>query len=601
MSLRVNDGSAARSHSRPRERSNSRSNVRGSSPMPAAPSLDDNYTSELRYSHVESTSMPGALESPQYEIRRPAAVTPELASTASLSFDRDDNPYDQLRDVNEQSRHARQLSTDIRSPHGIEISLSPTDESQHRTVASNAYPPDNAHGVPQNFVQHYPPSMVSPTTPYPMYDPAMPYHRDGNQKLHTTIPYREYAAPAAYQYQDLPETILYTTKPVFSNPSVPHIQNAAPHSAKSPRDNLPYPYSTQLREVRPREEKFQGPESSKTRTRNSSLNVAESQHKFGQPSTGLSSHRLSVSGNRPELHGLGTGQAPPSPLLEAYHGTYQSMSPMPSPLMLARDLDDLPPLSPLSTNEHDARKRSKSAFKQKKHVKIYDGEADAETLAAAMNHHEARSDPLIDILPEVTHDQLLELRDEYKKRVKVQGRGVNLSKHIKVKTTGNFGKICYVTSLGRWESESYWANFWYQSHSSNRELLIEALMGRSNTDIREIKDSFRDKRYNNSLSKCMEKELKLDKFRMAVLMALEERRQEETDVYPVEYRNRDAEILYRALKNREGGETAIIQIVVTRSDSHLREVVKTYERMYQGNFAQEALKKSNNLVVSVPL
>jgi hypothetical protein len=192
------------------------------------------------------------------------------------------------------------------------------------------------------------------------------------------------------------------------------------------------------------------------------------------------------------------------------------------------------------------------------------------------------------------------LRKEYKKQVKVQGKGVNLSKHLKTKLTGNVGKVAYVTALGRWESEGYWANFFYQSHSSRRELLIESLMGRTNAEIWNIKDEFKDKRYADSLVKCMEQELKMDKFRTAVLMVLEERRQEEQDVYPVEYRNRDVEKLHQALTAPKGGESTMLEIIVRRSDAHLREVLRTYERMYQDNFPRAALKKSNNLVVSTP-
>jgi hypothetical protein len=124
-------------------------------------------------------------------------------------------------------------------------------------------------------------------------------------------------------------------------------------------------------------------------------------------------------------------------------------------------------------------------------------------------------------------------------------------------------------------------------------------MGRQNKDIREIKDAFKDKRYSDSLVRCMDKELKADKFRKAVLMALEGERQEESDVWPVEYRNRDVDTLYKAIKAREGGESAMVGLVLMRSDAHLREVLRTYERKYQASFARDALKKSNNLVVSL--
>lgn len=324
-------------------------------------------------------------------------------------------------------------------------------------------------------------------------------------------------------------------------------------------------------------------------------------HAPPSPGLGLRMDRLSVSGNRPDLHfASGTGGLPPaSPLLEAYHGTYQSLSPMPGAMRLDDgDLDDLEPLSPgpMTSHRNDRLAQESNA---KKRVKVYDPESDAKALAEALNHHKIDTDAVCDVLPPLSHDQMLELRKEYKKQVKIHGKGINLSKHIKLKLTGNFGKVAYVTALGRWESEGYWANFWYQSHSSRRELLIESLMGRTNAEIREIKDSFKDKRYNDSLTRCMEKELKMDKFRTAVLMALEGRRQEEQDAYPLEYRARDVDMLDQCLRAKEGGESAMLEIIVRRSEAHLREVLKEYQGRFGENFARAALKKSNNLVVSL--
>lgn len=230
---------------------------------------------------------------------------------------------------------------------------------------------------------------------------------------------------------------------------------------------------------------------------------------------------------------------------------------------------------------------------------MYDATDDALALVDALAARTPDVDAIVDILPALSHDQMLELRAEYKRHCKVQGRGINIAKHIKLKTSGNFGKIAYVTALGKYEGEGYWANYWYQSNSARRELLIESLMGRQNYEIREIKDAFKDKRYSDSLTRCMDKELKADKFRKAVLMALEGERQEESDVWPPEYRMRDVDALYRAVRAREGGESTMLSIVIMRSDAHLREVLRTYEKKYQGNFARDALKKSNNLVGEV--
>lgn len=439
-------------------------------------------------------------------------------------------------------------------------------------------------------------------------------------------PGEQRSPPAQYGYAKPPDKVSYTARPsaVSQQPinysTAPYGQTPQ-HSysyTSTPQgqihDQLPRPYShnaydreAHVVDITPGREKLDRQNSaSKTHhlstgdSRQTSLTAPRS------PGLGPRMDRLSVSGNRPDIHAIGGGLPPPSPMLEAYHGTYQSISPMPLALRPDDDLDleDLEPLSPAVSRQPGGILKGEDRLsrdireKEKKRVKLYDPEEDAKTIASALSHHKVDTDAICDVLPRLSHDQIMEMRKEYKKQVKVQGKGVNLSKHINMKLSGNFGKAVYITSLGRWESEGYWANFWYQSHGSRRELLIESLMGRTNAEIRMIKDEFKDKRYSDSLTKCMEKELKMDKFRVAVIMVLEGRRQEEQDVYPPEYVHRDADLLYRSIKAEKGGESPMLEIIVRRSDAHLREVLKTYERMYGENFARAALKKSNNLVVS---
>lgn len=258
------------------------------------------------------------------------------------------------------------------------------------------------------------------------------------------------------------------------------------------------------------------------------------------------------------------------------------------------DLSDLEPLDDLSDDSRGHRSKSK------KKVSFYDPEPDALALAAALKHHTPDPKPVIKILPRLSDDHVLMLRTEYKKHMKAQGKGVNIAKHIKMKMTGNLGKVAYAVALGRWESEAHWANFWYQSNTSRRELLIESLMGRSNSEIVKIKDAFSDQRYNNSLEKCMETELKKDKFRNAILLALEERRMLESEKLSIDLVRRDAEHLHRALTAKEGGETAMIDIIVVRSDRHLAEVLRVFESQYRKNFAREMIQRSKNLVVRSP-
>ena len=51
-------------------------------------------------------------------------------------------------------------------------------------------------------------------------------------------------------------------------------------------------------------------------------------------------------------------------------------------------------------------------------------------------------------------------------------------------------------------------------------------------------------------------------------------------------------------KNSSGGESQMIKIVIVRSDTHLREVLRFYERRFGRNFARDMIDKSRNLVVS---
>lgn len=372
---------------------------------------------------------------------------------------------------------------------------------------------------------------------------------------------------------------------------------------------------------------------------------------------------LAVAGGHGSRRSSDAGGKPPaSPLLEAYRGTYQSISPMPSALVLRdhkhdSDLSDFdlsedsdPDIDPRDPNadlkrkirnlEHEKKRHEKQKLEEaRKHlnkekniiearprdyrstsdvsittiepdavrkggrrtVVFYDPEPDAKKIAAALagTHKPANPKPLIQILPFLSTDDLFALRTEYKNHAKVGGAGINIAKHIKTRIPGNLGKVMYATALGRWESEAFWANSFYQGGNVRRELLIESLMGRSNSDIREIKNCFKDKKYGDDLEKCMKAELKADKFRSAILLALGEERQIEGSGIDLRLVQSDVQELHKALVAPSGGETAMIQIIVLRSDAHLREVLKVFEAEYRRNFARDMIERSKNLVVRI--
>ncbi|KAL4800526.1 hypothetical protein BDV19DRAFT_375754 [Aspergillus venezuelensis] len=421
-----------------------------------------------------------------------------------------------------------------------------------------------------------------------------------------------YAHPPAYQYAQVDPNVRYSSNPATST------TYAAP---SKPKDS-------QYGEVR----YTTAPQYSTTATSGPErqyIEIAPGSRPSGRPH----SNSLSVSTAPHDPN----APPPASPLLEAYKGTYQSISPMPSPILIAPrddDISDLEPLDHSSDSERRRRRKSKkssskdeglkepkgdrhrrsssrirhdrtdsksslsgapdsllmiSPTSSRRKVSFYDATDDALALRDALSHAiNIDTKTLIQVLPHLTNHEMLDLRKEYKKHVKIHGKGVNLAKHIRVKLgNSSLGKVAYATALGRWESEAFWANCYYQSGSSRRELLIESLFGRSNGELREIKECFKDSRYGDSLEKCMKAELKADKFRTA------------RDSVDTELVHRDVQALHAALVSRNGGETAMIYIIVRRSDSHLREVLRAYEKGQ--NLVGETLAHILNGAINRPM
>ncbi|KAA8570022.1 hypothetical protein MFRU_005g01850 [Monilinia fructicola] len=361
-------------------------------------------------------------------------------------------------------------------------------------------------------------------------------------------------------------------------------------SARSSSSRL---VTEQVISVDPGSRRDASPNPSRLGDRLNTLSINTSGHVGGHSSHGS----LSLSpGGHSHSGSLSLANAPGSPLLETYKGTYQSISPMPSPMLVVTSHSDISEnFSPLSPSGEDRSFRRTARF--------HDSLDEAEIIRDALKseNHAPDVQPLITILPGLTHEQILDLRTEYKKIVKTghERKGVNIAKHIKLRLKDedpSLMKACYAVALGRWESEAYWANFWYQGEKSRRELLIESLMGRSNREIQKIQDGFSDKKYRDSLRQCMEKELKEDKFKKAVLLVLDEKKMEESRRIDSELLREDIRQLEKCVTSEKGGESRMIEIVCTRSDTHLREVLRGYEERYGRNFAREMLRKSTNLV-----
>ncbi|KAL4934835.1 hypothetical protein BDV06DRAFT_229394, partial [Aspergillus oleicola] len=181
---------------------------------------------------------------------------------------------------------------------------------------------------PVTYAQHAPPV----TSQY-----APPVTTANHQRTPSGDP-NLYANPPAYQYAQIDPNVRYSTKPATST------TYAAPSKPKeTPYSGVRYTTAPQYSTTA-----TSGPE-------RQYVEIAPGSRSSGRP------HSLSVSS-------LGVGgydsNAPPpaSPLLEAYKGTYQSISPMPSPILIAPrddDISDLEPLDHSSDSERRRRRKSK--------------------------------------------------------------------------------------------------------------------------------------------------------------------------------------------------------------------------------------------------
>ncbi|KAJ8058865.1 hypothetical protein OCU04_011848 [Sclerotinia nivalis] len=411
--------------------------------------------------------------------------------------------------------------------------------------------------------------------------------------------HNRYTDPAAWKYAQPGDKITFsstTRKTVIGGEDHGRRDSSPPrhhrHESSSARSSSSRVVSESIVTVNPGSRRDASPNPARLGDRLNTLSISTSGH------PGHSSHgSLSLSpGGHSHSGSLSLANAPGSPLLESYKGTYQSISPMPSPMLMVTSHSDISEtFSPLSPSGEDRSFRRTARF--------HDAQDEAEMLRDALKGENRAPDvhPLITILPGLTHEQILDLRTEYKKIVKTghERKGVNIAKHIKLRLKDedpSLMKACYAVALGQWESEAYWANFWYQGEKSRRELLIESLMGRSNREIQKIKDGFSDKKYRDSLRQCMEKELKDDKFKKAVLLVLDEKRMEESRRIDGDLLREDIRQLEKCVTSEKGGETRMIEIVCMRSDNHLREVLRGYEEKFGRNFAREMLGKSTNLV-----
>ncbi|KAK6522025.1 hypothetical protein TWF281_002595 [Arthrobotrys megalospora] len=313
---------------------------------------------------------------------------------------------------------------------------------------------------------------------------------------------------------------------------------------------------------------------------------------------------------------------------DAYRPSYYPLSPMPSPGLPPRDRGfsvDVGgnfslggshgaasagyALSAGSSRHHRSHSHSRADYirpeeKRRPPEPEYDPNDHAQILYKALKGKVADVSAILKVVPFLSGDQMVDLRAEYKK-VHPLGN-VNLAKHLKAQLSGKVQLAAYVTALGPYESESYWSILSNQKANFRHALLIESIMGRELDDIIDIKQSYRDSKNDHNFEKALKKELAADKatgekFKELVLLQLDTttrglRMNEWDKVYLDKVRD-DAEDLHDALAKDKVDSFFVGKIVITRSTTHLRELMRMYKKLFDGqDLARLIAEKLNGLI-----
>ncbi|KAK6353328.1 hypothetical protein TWF696_005298 [Orbilia brochopaga] len=314
---------------------------------------------------------------------------------------------------------------------------------------------------------------------------------------------------------------------------------------------------------------------------------------------------------------------------DTYRPTYYPLSPMPSPGISGRDRGfnmDVggnfslgSPLGGASLgysahassshgHGHGSHHRSRSSTRgdyirpEEKRRPVepkYDPSDHAQILYKALKGKVPDVGAIVKIVPLLSGEQIISLRAEYKK-IHPLGN-VNLAKHLKAQLSGKIQLAAYVTALGPFESESYWATLSSQKPNFRHALLIEALMGRENDDILDMRDSYRDAKNDNNFEKALTKELTADKgtnekFKELVLTQLDARGMNEWDKVYLDKVRDDAEDLHDALLKDKVDSLAVGKIIITRSTTHIREVMRMYKKLFNQDLARLIAEKITGLI-----
>merc|ERR1711939_261468 len=214
----------------------------------------------------------------------------------------------------------------------------------------------------------------------------------------------------------------------------------------------------------------------------------------------------------------------------------------------------------------------------------WNADQSADALRAAMKGFGTDEKELIRVLSQLDPLQINSVKHAFTQRHK----GRDLAKDISSETSRYFKEGLLAIVRGPLEQDAYAVNDAVAGAGTNEDMLNDAVLGRSNADLRAIKQMYRV-RYKKTMEADVAGDLSMKTKDLFNMVLAANRAEENTPVNPQQV-DRDVDELNRALQSR-GEQIAVCNIICLRSDGQLRAIAHAFEQKYRKTLHSAMEKK----------
>ncbi|KAI9050818.1 hypothetical protein LZ554_004937 [Drepanopeziza brunnea f. sp. 'monogermtubi'] len=204
----------------------------------------------------------------------------------------------------------------------------------------------------------------------------------------------------------------------------------------------------------------------------------------------------------------------------------------------------------------------------------YDGAADAEALKKAMKGFGTNEKQLIQTLCDKDPLQVAVIQRTYQQRY-----GKDLIKEIKSEVSGYFEEGLVAIVRGPLLQDCALLLKALEGPGTNEKLLNDVLLGRSNADMRAIKETYQ-RTYRRNLEKDIKADLSMKTERHFLMVLAANRNEDSAPVIPQEI-DRDVMDLYKATEGKVGtDELLVCNLLTQRSNAQIAAIAHTYKQKF---------------------